>query len=59
MSIDFSKTTLEYNEGFIDGLYWAMDNGIKAAVDEIEKMVADIREANNEILNDEERFEKV
>ena len=39
MSIDFSKTTLEYNEGFIDGLLWAMYNG---NVNEIEKMIADI-----------------
>lgn len=59
MAIDFSKTTLEYNEGFIDGLLWVMNNGNKAAVNEIEKMVSDIQKANNKILNGEEKFEKL
>lgn len=49
MTIDFSKTSLEYNEGFIDGLLWVH----KAELSEILSMVENIRSANNEIMEEE------
>ena len=55
MAKDFSKTSLVYNEGFIDGLLWVLNNGNKTGLNEIISMVEDIRKANDEILNDEEK----
>ena len=55
MSKDFSKTSLEYNEGFIDGLLWAVNSGNKVGLNEIISMVEDIRKANDEKLSDEEK----
>lgn len=54
MAKDFSKTSLEYNEGFIDGLLWVLNSGNKTGLNEIISMVEDIRKANDKILNDEE-----
>lgn len=60
MAKDFSKTGLEYNEGFIDGLLWVLNSGNKTGLNEIVSMVEDIRKANDKILNDEEKqFEKL
>lgn len=60
MAKDFSKTGLEYNEGFIDGLLWVLNSGNKTGLNEIISMVEDIRKANDEKLdNDEKRFEQL
>ena len=60
MAKDFSKTSLEYNEGFIDGLLWVLNSGNKTGLNEIISMVEDIRKANDEKLKDEEkRFEQL
>ena len=60
MAKDFSKTGIEYNEGFIDGLLWVLNSGNKVGLNEIISMVEDIRKANDKILNDEEkRFEQL
>lgn len=60
MAKDFSKTSLEYNEGFIDGLLWVLNSGNKTGLNEIISMVEDIRKANDEKLdNDEKRFEQL
>lgn len=55
MEKDFSKTSLEYNEGFIDGLLWVLNSGNKTGLNEIISMVEDIRKANDEKLSDEEK----
>lgn len=55
MAKDFSKTGLEYNEGFIDGLLWVLNSGNKTGLNDIISMVEDIRKANDKILNDEEK----
>ena len=55
MAKDFSKTSLEYNEGFIDGLLWVLNSGNKTGLNEIISMVEDIRKANDEKLCDEEK----
>ena len=60
MAKDFSKTGIEYNEGFIDALLWVLNSGNKVGLNEIISMVEDIRKANDKILNDEEkRFEQL
>lgn len=60
MERDFSKTGLEYNEGFIDGLLWVLNSGNKLCLNEIIAMVQDIRKINDGLMNDEEkRFEKM
>lgn len=57
MAKDFSKTSLEYNEGFIDGLLWVLNSGNKTGLNEIISMVEDIRKVNDEKLKeDEKRF---
>ena len=55
MAKDFTKTSLEYNEGFIDGLLWVLNSGNKTGLNEIISMVENIRKANDEILNEEEK----
>ena len=55
MAKDFSKTSLEYNEGFIDGLLWVLNSGNKTGLNEIVSMVEDIRKANDEKLKEEEK----
>lgn len=60
MAKDFSKTSIEYNEGFIDGLLWVLNSGNKTGLNEIISMVEDIRKANDKKLDDEEkRFEQM
>ena len=60
MAKDFSKMSIEYNGGFIDGLLWVLNSGNKVGLNEIISMVEDIRKANDKILNDEEkRFEQM
>ena len=60
MAKDFSKTSLEYNEGFVDGLLWVLNSGNKTGLNEIISMVEDIRKANDKKLSDEEkRFEQL
>ena len=57
MAKDFSKTSLEYNEGFIDGLLWVLNSGNKTGLNEIVSMVEYIRKADDEKLSeDEKRF---
>ena len=55
MAKDFSKTSIEYNEGFIDGLLWVLNSGNKVGLNEIISMVEDIRKANDDIMNEEEK----
>lgn len=55
MAKDFNKTSLEYNEGFIDGLLWVLNSGNKTGLNEIISMVEDIRKANDKKLDDEEK----
>lgn len=55
MAKDFSKTSIEYNEGFIDGLLWVLNGGNKTGLNEIISMVEDIRKANDKKLDDEEK----
>lgn len=60
MAKDFSKTSIDYNEGFIDGLLWVLNSGNKVGLNDIISMVKDIRKANDEKLRDEEkRFEQL
>lgn len=60
MAKDFNKTSLEYNEGFIDGLLWVLNSGNKTGLNEIISMVEDIRKANDKKLDDDEkRFEQL
>ena len=55
MAKDFSKTSIEYNEGFIDGLLWVLNSGNKVGLNEIISMVEDIRKANDEKLKEDEK----
>ena len=55
MAKDFSKTSLEYNEGFIDGLLWVFNSGNGTGFNEIISMLEDIRKANDEKLDEEEK----
>ena len=55
MAKDFSKTSLEYNEGFIDGLLWVLNSGNKTGLNEIISTVEDIRKENDKKLADEEK----
>ena len=60
MAKDFSKTGLDYNDGFIDGLLWVLNSGNKTGLNEIISMVENIRKANDKKLIDEEkRFEQL
>ena len=60
MARDFSKTSIEYNEGFIDGLLWVLNSGNKTGLNEIISMVEDIRKVNDEKLsNEENQFEQL
>ena len=54
MAKDFSNTSLEYNEGFIDGILWVFNSGNKIGLNEIISMVEDVRKANDEKLKEEE-----
>ena len=53
MEKDFTKTSIEYNWGFIDGLLWVLKNGNKAEPNEILSMIENIRSTNNEIMEEE------
>ena len=55
MAKNFSNTSLEYNEGFIDGLLWVLNSGNKIGLNEIISMVEDVRKANDEKLKEEEK----
>lgn len=60
MAKDFTKTSIEYNWGFIDGLLWVINSGNKVGLNEIISKVKDIRKANDDIMNEEEkRFEQL
>ena len=60
MAKDFSKTSIEYNEGFIDGLIWVLNSGNKTGLNQIISIVEEIRKANDKKLDDEEkRFEQL
>lgn len=53
MEKDFTKTSVEYNWGFIDGLLWLVKNGNEAKPDGILAMIENIREINYEIMEEE------
>lgn len=53
MEKDFTKTSIDYNWGFIDGLLWVLKSGNKAELNEILSMIENIRETNNEIMEEE------
>lgn len=55
MMKDFSKTSIEYNTGFIDGLLWLLHNADKIAPYEIVSVVQEAMEANEEIMNEDEK----
>lgn len=55
MVMDFSKTSIEYNTGFIDGILWLLHNANKIAPYEIVSIVQDAMEANEEIMNEDEK----
>lgn len=57
MAKDFTKTSVEYNWGFIDGLLWALKSGNKAELGEILSMIENIRKINEELM--EEDFKRV
>lgn len=60
MAKDFTKTSIEYNWGFIDGLLWVVNSGNKIGLNEIISKVEEIRKANDDIMNEEEkRFEQL
>lgn len=60
MAKDFTKTSIEYNWGFIDGLLWVLNSGNKVGLNEIISKVEYIRKANDDIMNEEEkRFEQL
>lgn len=60
MAKDFTKTSIEYNWGFIDGLLWVVNSGNKIGLNEIVSKVEEIRKANDDIMNEEEeRFEQL
>lgn len=60
MAKDFTKTSIEYNWGFIDGLLWVVNSGNKIRLNEIISKVEEIRKANDDIMNEEEeRFEQL
>ena len=59
MTEDFSKTTLEYNEGFIDGLRWVLYSGEVEEADNIVCKIEEIIKANNAIIDEvEKHFEQ-
>ena len=58
MALDFRKTSLDYNWGFIDGIMWVAENRNKIGFDEMFSMVESIWKVNDEIISeDEKRFE--
>ena len=60
MAKDFSITSIEYNEGFIDGLLWVLNSGNKVGLNEIISKVEEIQKANDKKLEEEEkRFEQL
>ena len=60
MAKDFTETSIEYNWGFIDGLLWMLNSGNKVGLNEIISKVEEIRKANDDTMNDEEkRFEQL
>ena len=60
MAKDFTKTIIEYNWGFIDGLLWVLNSGNKIGLNDIVSKVEEIRKANDDIMNEEEkRFEQL
>lgn len=60
MEKDFTKTSIEYNLGFIDCLLWVAENKDKIDFEMMMSMVENILKANDDIMNDEEkRFEQL
>ena len=57
MEKDFTKTSIEYNLGFIDGLLWALKSKNKTDVGEILSIIENVRKTNSEIL--EEEFKRI
>ena len=56
MEKDFTKTSIEYNLGFIDGLLWALKSKNKTD-GEILSIIENVRKTNSEIL--EEEFKRI
>ena len=59
MAKDFSKTSIEYNEGFIDGLLWVLNSGNGVGLNEIISEVREICKANDKKLEEEKRLEQL
>ena len=57
MEKDFTKTSIEYNLGFIDGLLWVLKSKNKTGVGEILSIIENVRKTNSEIL--EEEFKRI
>lgn len=57
MKKDFTKTSIEYNLGFIDGLLWVLKSKNKTDVGEILSIIENIRKTNSEIL--EKEFKRI
>ena len=57
MAKDFTKTSVEYNWGFIDALLWVLKSGNKTELAEILSMIENIRKTNEELM--EEDYKRV
>ena len=57
---DFTKTSLDYNWGFIDGILWVAEHRNTIEFEDLISMVENIWKANDDIINeDAKRFEKL
>ena len=60
MTVDFRKTSLDYNWGFIDGIMWVAENRNKVGIEDMLAMVDNIWKVNDDIINEDvKRFEQL
>ena len=60
MAVDFRKTSLDYNWGFIDGIMWVVENRNKVRIEDVIEMVNKIWKVNDDIISeDAKRFEQL
>ena len=60
MAVDFRKTSLDYNWGFIDGIMWVVENRNKVRIEDVIEMVDKILKVNDDIISeDAKRFEQL
>ena len=60
MAVDFRKTSLDYNWGFIDGIMWVVENRNKVRIEDVIEMVDKIWKVNDDIISeDAKRFEQL